>query len=329
MGKGVNMYENIAGFFSGIPFFQTPLFGIIALVIVGTSWCGIGLVMGDAPKRGVEPSLVQLLGAVVSLLAGGLIMFLTSCHISASLKVTLLTSCSLFTGSAVNFFMMQLLSNTMQKGPNGIIWSITQSSFVLPFLTGIFFFNVAFTLARGLGIASILIALLFFGLARGNKGNAEQKSSWKYQAFLCFIMAGITQNLTVLPSYFPEAREVPSILRSVAGSSGSLAMAVIYNFCRMTPQYREKLKSSFRKPVLWLYVGALQFFALLFAYTLHYPGMDVLAGHQMGAICYPLLIGSCIASFALAAKWLLKEKFSLLQVLALFFCLGGLVLICL
>ena len=285
--------------------------------------------MGDAPKKGVEPSLVQLLGAMVSLSAGGIIMYLTSCQSTASFKVTLLTCLSLFVGTAVNFFMMQLLSNTMQKGPNGIIWSITQSSFVLPFLTGVLFFNVAFTFTRGIGIVSILLALFLFGFAKTNTCSGEKKNIWKYQAFLCFIMAGITQNLTVLPSYFPEAREVPGILRSIASSSGSLTMAILYNLFRMTPQYREKLRSSFRKPVLWLYVGVLQFFGLLFAYTLHYPGMDVLAKNQMGAICYPLLIGSCIASFALAAKWLLKERFSLLQILALIFCLGGLILICL
>ena len=43
-----------------MPFFNSVWFGIMAMVIVGSSWCLIGLVMGDAPKRGIEPSLVPV-----------------------------------------------------------------------------------------------------------------------------------------------------------------------------------------------------------------------------------------------------------------------------
>lgn len=323
------MYQSLSNFFAELPFFQSPLFGILALIIVGSSWCGVGLVMGHAPKKGVEPSLVQLLGGIVSLLAGTVIFFGTSCTTTATLKVILLTGLTSFTAAIVNFCMLQLLSKAMQNGPNGVIWSMTQSSLLIPFLTGIIFFNVAFTLTRCMGIIALLFALLFFGLAKNNKPKGEKNNIWKYQAMGCFFLAGTTQTLSSLPSYFPEAREVPSILRAMAGASGSFLMAISYNLARMTPEHKAKIFASFRKPILWIYVGVLQFFGLIFAYTLLYPGMDVLGKNNMGAISYPLLVGSCIASFAIAGKFLLKEDFTFWQILALSFCFGGLFLICL
>ena len=60
------MFDSISSALSQIAFFNSAAYGIIAMVVVGSSWCLIGFIMGDAPKRGIEPSLVQIFGAVVS-----------------------------------------------------------------------------------------------------------------------------------------------------------------------------------------------------------------------------------------------------------------------
>ena len=48
--KGKMMFHQIVQFFSSIPFFSSVAFGIIAMVIVGSSWCLVGLVMGAFPS---------------------------------------------------------------------------------------------------------------------------------------------------------------------------------------------------------------------------------------------------------------------------------------
>lgn len=52
------MIQSLTELLNGIPFFSSVWFGVIAMLIVGGSFCLVGLVMGDAPKRGIEPSLV-------------------------------------------------------------------------------------------------------------------------------------------------------------------------------------------------------------------------------------------------------------------------------
>ena len=72
------MFQTILGFLDSIPFFSSVAFGILAMVIVGGSWCLVGLVMGDAPKKGIEPSLVQMGGSIFSVTFSLVILLLTS-----------------------------------------------------------------------------------------------------------------------------------------------------------------------------------------------------------------------------------------------------------
>ena len=89
------------------------------------------------------------------------------------------------------------------------------------------------------------------------------------------------------------------------------------------------LKKSVTSWHLWKYVFALQFFSLLFAYTLQFPGMDIMAKAGLGGMCYPAMVGSCIVSFTLSSVFILKEKVRKIQLAALVLCILGLVLICL
>ena len=45
-------------------------FGLIAMVIVGGSWSLVGLVMGDAPKKGIDSSIVQFYSGFIPVILG-------------------------------------------------------------------------------------------------------------------------------------------------------------------------------------------------------------------------------------------------------------------
>lgn len=326
------MIQSLIQFLSGIPFFSSVWFGITAMVIVGGSWCLIGLVMGDAPKRGIDPSLVQLFGASFSIFAGLVIMLIMNAVPDCTWKIWLPVCLTYAVAGALNFLMLQIMSYAMQRGPNGIIWSIIQSALIFPFLGGVVFFGVQLTLFRGGGILTLLVALVLFGLAKEQKTagvSVERKQGWRGAAFLCLAICAVQQNLMTAPSYFEEARAVTSIARSLATASGTFLGALVYNLVKMNAERFAQLRSNLGRWTLWRYVIALQFFGLVFSYTLFYPGMNVMADAGLGGICYPMMVGSCIVTFSLASVCLLKERMSLLQAVALTVCITGLVLICL
>lgn len=320
------MYAAITGYISQIPFFSSVAYGIIAMLIVGASWCLIGLIMGDAPKRGIEPSLVQLFGGVVSVGFSTVIMISTGAYPTGPLAVVFWT-CAAYAYSGVsNFLMLQIMSSAMQSGPNGIIWSIIQSALVFPFIGGILFFGVEFTFLRGIGIVLLLAALVLFAFTKDNSKN--NGNNWRLKAFICLAMCAVQQNITTLPSYFQEAKCVPSIVRALSAASATLIAALIYNMVRMNDARREQIKQNIRNATLWKYIAGLQFFNLIFAYTLFYPGLNTMADHGLGGMCYPMLVGSCIVSFTASSVLVLKEKIKGIQIAALVVCIAGLVFIC-
>lgn len=304
-------------------------FGIISLLVVGASWCLVGIVLGRAPKEGIDSRLVQLTSGVVAISVSTIISCLIDKSSLPSTNIMVSTLVIYFLSGAVNFAGLEAMAAGMQRGPNGIIWGIMQSALIFPFIVGILFFNVALTIPRLIGIVSIIIALCCFAATKNNV-NKSGNQSWKLFAFLSLAIMALQQNLTILPSYFEEAREVPSVFRALASSIGTFLAALINISITLVKDYAKTapiFKSLFRFR-LWLYVLGMQFFSLIFAYTLFYPGMDIMAKAGAGAICHPLMVGSCIVSFTLYAILALKEKTSLVQRLALIFCLIGLTGLC-
>ena len=319
------MFASLLDTISTVPFFSTPAFGIIAMVIVGASWCLVGFVMGDAPKRGIEPGLVQFMGFLFSCMFSTAVMIATDTVPKCPWQITLFTCGSIALGGFLNFFQLQLMSYAMQRGPNGVIWSVIQSALVFPFIAGIIFFDVVLNFARGAGIIFLLAALVLFAFTKDNGGTG---GNWRLPAFAALLITAIQQNLTGLPAYFPEARAVSSIVRALSAASGGLMAAVVFYLVKMNREQWNTLRSNVKNPVLWIYVVSLQLFNLIFAYTLFYPGMNAMADAGLGGMSYPMMVGSCIVSFSLTAVWLLKEKFSWFQLGALLVCITGLILIC-
>lgn len=322
------MVQEIFVLASTISFFNSLAFGIIALVLVGGSWCLVGLVMGDAPKRGVDTSLVQFFGGFVSVIVSLIIAGVTdSWETGVGSKMALLACSSFILSGFMNFFMLQFMSKAMQTGPNGVIWSIIQSGCVSPFICSIVLFEVVdFTWLRAIGIICLLAALVLFVFTKNN--DSKGGNLWKLYAFICFAIVSVQQNLMVWPSYYEATKEVSSIVRALCVAGGTLIASILYNVFKMSTEQKQKIKQNITSKMLWVYVLTLQFFSLIFAYTLFYPGMDVMANHGRGGMCYPMMVGSCIVFFTIMSVLLLKERIRLIQLAAIVVCITGLILIC-
>ena len=295
---------------------------IISLVFVGASWTLVGVVMGAAPKKKLDPAVVQLTGAVISFSVALMLLLFTNVGV---LPFRDLFWCGLayFSAGAINCIMQILMSNAMQKGPNGIIWAVIQSAMIFPFMLGILFFNVEPRLIRFAGLFSILLSLLLSGVC---KENNFQHGSWKMLTFISFLLTGVTQTLVSLPSYFESSQAVTPVFRTMCLALGVLFMS----FGRIVTIRKEiSLKANLTSKWLWIFSLSLQFFGLFFAIKLQYPSMDTLAKHGAGSLSYPLLVGSCVVGFSLYSIFFLKEKVTPLQWGSLASCLAGIILICL
>ena len=311
-------------------------FGVSALIAVGSSWCLTGAILGRAPKDGLDTGMVQLGAAAVSVAVGLLLSatLLPPAHVPVRVLVATLGVYAL--AGALNFCALQAMAIGMQKGPNGRVWGIMQSAQLFSFLGGVVFFGDRLTPTRGCGMALLVLAIVLFAIAKGDgpaAANAAPSSGpgWRFWAFLSLAICSVQQNLAAAPSHFAAAREVSAILRTVASATGSSApaLAMLLLGARRGDRTGSANKiASLARGRLWVYALGMQAFGLIFAYTLFYPGMDALGRVGAGALCWPILVGSCVVSFTVYSAIVLKEKITALHVLAVTSCLAGLFLLC-
>lgn len=302
-------------------------FGLIAMVLVGGSWTLVGLVMGDAPKKGVDSSVVQFFGGFIPIIVGLIILSCQKYDFGLfSFKTLLLTSACYWVGGFANFFMLENMSKAMQRGPNGIIWSIIQSAMVFPFIVGIVFFGAAINVFRIVGIIGLLTALVLFGMGKNNVSNGK---SWKLLTFLGLAICAFQQTIMTIPLFYEEARHISSIHRTTMVAIGTVIAAIVLTLFKQRNGSCQKILDGIKNLQVWKYVLILQGFNLFFAYIFLYPGMNVLGAKGLGGMCYPLLVGSCITIFTLTSCLFLREKLQKIQLIALIFCILGLLFICL
>ena len=311
-------------------------FGVVALAIVGSSWCLTGAILGRAPKDGLDTGMVQLGSSVVSIVAGLLLGALLLPPSPVGGRVLAATLGTYALAGSLNFAALQAMAVGMQRGPNGRVWGIMQSAQLFSFLGGVVFFGDPLTPPRMLGMAFLVAAIALFAIAKddvpatGKSAASRSGAGWRFWAFLSLAICAVQQNLAAAPSHFEQARAVSPLFRAIATSTGTLGPAVamlLAGAARDRAVFRRKV-CSLARGRLWLYALGMQFFGLLFAYTLFYPGMDALGRAGAGALSWPILVGSCVLAFTAYSTFVLKEKATKLVALAVLSCLAGLFLIC-
>ncbi len=305
------------------------LFGILCLVIVGSSWALVGIIMGHAPKRGIDTGVLQFFGGLVPFTVSA-VLFATGTvpTFTTSIANGLLAAGLYATTGLLNYVLLQLMAQAMQRGPNGIVWGIIQSGLIFPFAMGMVVFDVPPTIPRLAGMIALLGALALFAMAKNNAPASAR--GWLRLSFMAFLLCGATQMLNNLPSYIPEMREgVSYYFRSFALACGIIIGFVLFNFVlRRNTQCGKRLKANMTIPLFWKLVLAQQGFGLLSAYFLIYRGMDILSAAGIGSASYPLMVGSCVVAFTLYSAFVMKERHGRRQYVGLSLCVCGIILIC-
>ena len=308
-------------------FLNTPIFGVLAMIFVGSSWCLVGAIAGKAPKKGIPMEYIIFSGSVASMIGMGIIMAVLKSNLSCPLPLFILTTAVFFAAGAFCFCQHKLTSVAMQSGPNNIIWAITQSAMVFPFIVSVAFFNVKLTLLRLVGIVLMLIALAIFGATGKSSSNTSGK--WKLVTFICLGVVAVEQIIVTIPFFYPEAANISPLYCTFMMMAGyAVCSTILFISRRSDKEYIKGFFDSLRRPLAWKYSFWLLPVSSIIAFICQFPGMKVMAEHGLGGMSYPLMVGSCIVMFSVFTTISLKEKFRVVQLFALICCVTGLFLIC-
>ena len=294
------------------------LIGVLLAVAVGLLWTVAGYVMGKAPKQGVDVTLLLFLYNLVLLPVGAGIGLSPGHGLDLSSAAAKVLALSVVAGGFLCCVQLELISRAMQRGPNGIIWSIVQSGFVFPFFMGAIWFGVPLTPLRIAGLAAILAALYLLGT-----GEREERKTgkWRMLAFAAFVATGACQVFFNLPSYYEAGAKIPGIWRQVFCAAGMcLGAAAIAAFRRGAPAAAVHKLGSGR---MWAYIGIMTGLTVVEGEFLVFRCMDALAKAGAGSIAYPIMVCSCIPGFELYSISVLKEKRTPAQYAGTALCLLG------
>ena len=312
--------------FASAPFFGTITFGITSLVLVSLTWVLVGIIAGKAPKLGYTMEAVYLPGSIISMIFAAAIFMFTGVG-KCEFTPLFWTAAAFFVNGAICFTKGLIISRVMQYGPNGIIWAIMQSAMIFPFIFGVAFYNVKLTIIRVIGMVLMLFALGLFAVAKNNKSDKNSSSgSWQLWTFLTMVLGGVDQIAASLPFYYPQPKEISPLYNIFWIMAGYFAIGLII-VC-LKKDVRENLKCSVSKLSFWVLCLALLPLAGVFAILFQFPGMRAMADNNLGAMTFPILVGSCVVLFTLYSAVILKEKLKTTDFIALFICVTGQILLC-
>ncbi len=291
--------------------------GLILIFITGILWSGNGIVFSYIARKKINFAAVMVPVNAACVILSFLIftnhrvLFNEDIPYFKELSITMLIS-GMF--AALGFTLMQ---TAWKKGHHGVIWTISQSAMVVPFLFGVIIFSDDINIIKSSGMGLILLSFIFFGFGMKNKEKNIRPGNylWFWQALLVFILIGIQQSLTTLPSYWDGWSDTADIRTPI------LFLGIFFTylaFMAVQKQYpdRQTLKLS-------LYIIL---FSVPGQHAL-FMGIDHLNKVKMVAIAYPLAVGITILFFVFYSLFYLKEKTSKASILGIFVAMAGLVLV--
>ncbi len=297
------------------------LAGIIMVAVTGLLWSMIGVTMSAAARKKQNAWDIMRLTSVCSLLCGIILLTVDPAMItSVSGEVLIKTSIALIGAGTVNILGVLIMHKAMLQGHNGTVWVICQSALVMPFLLGIVVFGEQVDALRISGISLILVGMVMSGLFGGAGGHdmagLVKGRRWLIPALAAFAFFGANQCLANLPSYW-HLPELSGMLRAFLFQIGSVGVFVVMMPVKRIPFCRNSVK-----PAL-----ILAFTAMIGQYFLFYQGLDKLAAAGAGSIGFPITVGACIVGFEFYSMFIIREKTSFFQYLALAAEIIGIILI--
>ena len=306
--------------------------GILFAVLVGFTWVVTGAVVGLAEKHGygawrhqfVYSAMYGAVAAVV-LCAGAV---LRPGSPAFSLRFDPAPALLVALWGVFSYAQNICVGRGMKYGPNGIVWTIAQSGFVMPVVMGFALGNTPFTALRSAGVLCVLVGVACCGRAKGataHRAAVRSETSrpaqiaphdrsavgggWLVPSLLAFLFCGLNQCAQALASFYPEEVRPSPLVRVLCGALGVLAAVAAHRiFCNPARGLRQDGAAPLRYGFLLKICAVNAVFFFLASFCFHYNALDRLEAAGRISVANPVMLAACLAGFAIYGAFALREK---------------------
>lgn len=286
---------------------------VALMLLTGLTWAGVGVLFGLAPAdKNKIGSFFALYGIFYTFF-----VWLSSCP-SAAPAAEVLKLAALIAPSAIGeVIAFLLLKKAMDRGNQGIAWSVVQSSMFVSFLGGVFILKNASSWTQWLGMVLILSSLILFGKAKESGGEKKNDSIYFRYVFIAFSLVGTCQFLRIVPGYMNFSEAALSWRLPLQCPWGMIFWLTV---CCIRKNFCPAAVWKFSVPyALVVTVGQIFF----------YWATDAADKLKITSIVVPVSVGSCIALFALYCAFIRKEKTTVSSWIATGMTISGIALLAL
>ena len=290
--------------------------GLLFMAITAVWWVVLGAIISNSAKKNLNLGFIQGGGAILTMILTFPLYFIADINIPLAVLIALPVS------GFTNYYAFQAMNNAMKTGPNGMIWAMVQSAFVMPFLMGVIFFGVPCSVTRIIGLLIILASMVLMGLfGQSNQTAGGKKYVWIAITVAAYVLAGVTQCAANIPSYLiPQSSgtSLCDLFFRVGLNSSGFFLAYLVNCA--TDRKVCNCKGCIPGALLMTITTVLSMFCT-------FVGLDRLAKCNAGAIGYPVTVGLSIVFFMIYTAIRLKEKISFAAAFSILVCLAGIAVI--
>ena len=267
---------------------------IALMLLTGAVWALVGVLFGTAPSERVRLRTFFALNGVFF----NAFVFSAQAPAAAPAGEVLRLAALIVPSACAEVVAFLLLKLAMDRGSQGVAWSVAQSAMVFPFLGSVVFLRDPSSPAQWAGLALVLAGLARFGRGKPSGGAAGRGAGWWRLVLAAFVLVGISQFLRLVPGragFSPETLTWRLPLQAPPGMLFWLAVCI----AKKDWKPGEVWKSSLPYSVV-VVLGQICF----------YRAADAADALRATALVMPVSVGTCILLFALWCRFFRGERLS-------------------
>ncbi|MCC7409392.1 MAG: hypothetical protein IT442_15115 [Phycisphaeraceae bacterium] len=217
----------------------------------------------------------------------------------------------------INAYSMDALRRALRAGHHGMVWTVSQTALVFPFLYALLVIGEPVRWIGVGGVAVIVVSLFILGRTKPEHadGRSTAGRQWLLLAIWCMVLFGAINTLLTVPTYWPVWDGMKG-LRTTLFFAGSFLGFVSAGLVRRVLPPRDVMVVG----VVHGLTAVVNIFVLVMA-------MDAVEPYGRAGVVYPLGVGVNILTFALYACVILRERSGSLGYLGAAATLAGVVLV--
>ena len=267
---------------------------IFFMLLTGLIWTAVGVLFGKAPSEKDRLYCFFSLNGIIY----ASFTYLTRTPVAAPPAEVLRLAGLMMPSAALEVWGFFLLKRAMDRGNQGIAWSIAQSAMVIAFLGSILFLKNPSSYPQWTGMALMLASLALFGKERGSSGQAVNDALFFRLVFTAFLMIGVAQFLRLIPGYAgfsPETLTWRLPLQCPVGMTFWTTVCLAKGIWKPARVWKSSVPYG-----IVVALGQITF----------YLATDAADKLRLTSVVMPVSIGTCILLFALYCHFVRRERLS-------------------